>query len=216
VRLWQFPYSTNVERVALALGHKGLEAEPVVIDPADRSEVRAHSGQDLVPVLDDGDEVISGSLAIVAHLEERYPQPPLLPAGRARREEVLTFCDWFDQVWKVPPNAIADAIEAGRDPREPELVAWAAALRGSLERFEALLDGRDYLFGAKITIADLAVFPFLRYGVGVEDEDVELFHRILAEHLLLEPRHSRLHTWIKRVDGHRRAGLAKQNPSTAV
>jgi maleylpyruvate isomerase len=208
MRLWQFPFSTNVERVALALAHKGLDAEPVVIDPNDRSGVRARSGQDLVPVLEHDGEVLSGSLDIVAHLEERFPEPPLWPADPARREEVAVFCDWFDRVWKIAPNALADAIEAGRDPGDPELVAWAAELRGSIERFDALLAGRDHLMGPDLGIADLAVFPFLRYGVRLHDEDVETFHRILAEHLWLEPRHARLRLWIERVDARPRAGLA--------
>ena len=209
MRLWQFPFSTNVERVALALAHKGLDAEPVVIDPADRSGVRARSGQDLVPVLelDDG-EVLSGSLDIVAHLEDRFPDPPLLPGDPARAEEVRVFCDWFDRVWKIAPNALAGAIDAGRDPQEPELRAWAAELRGSLERLNALLAGRSHLLGDELGLADVAVFPFLRYGVRLHDEDVETFHRILAEHLRLEPRHARLRLWIERVDARPRAGLA--------
>ena len=55
LRLYRFPYSTNVERVALALAHKGVEVESVAVDPADRAPLRALSGQDLVPVLVDGD-----------------------------------------------------------------------------------------------------------------------------------------------------------------
>src|SRR5688500_11175550 len=121
MRLWQFPFSTNVERVALALAFKGLDAEPVVIDPADRSGVRARSGQDLVQVLEVDGEVLSGSLYIVAHLEERVPEPSLLPADPARAEEVRVYCDWSDRVWKIAPNALSDAIDAGRDPQEPEL-----------------------------------------------------------------------------------------------
>ncbi|MGH2922522.1 MAG: glutathione S-transferase N-terminal domain-containing protein [Solirubrobacterales bacterium] len=35
IRLYRAPFSTNVERVALALAHKGLEAESVVIDYTD-------------------------------------------------------------------------------------------------------------------------------------------------------------------------------------
>jgi len=53
LRLYAIPYSTNVERVGLVLGHKGLTAEIVMCDPADRSPIREASGQDLVPVLDD-------------------------------------------------------------------------------------------------------------------------------------------------------------------
>jgi glutathione S-transferase len=87
--------------------------------------------------------------------------------------------------------------------------AWAAELRGSLDLFEALLsDGREHLLGAEFTIADLAVFPFLRYGVGADEADDETFHLVLVEHLSLEPRHSGLRAWIERVDRQPRVGMA--------
>jgi glutathione S-transferase len=211
LRLWQVPFSTNVERVALALAHKGLDAEPVVLDPSDREPVRRLSGQDLVPVLEDGDLVLPGSLAIVAHLEERFPEAPLYPAEPARRAEVEAFLDWFDLVWKGPPNWLSDAVEAGRDPQDPQLRSWGEALRASLDRFESLLIGRNFLFGASFGVVDLAVFPFLKYGVFVQDEDEEQFHRILVEHLRPEKRHPRLRTWIERVEALPRAGIAPES-----
>jgi len=85
VKLYRAAFSTNVERVALALAHKGLEVESVWIEYSDRSPVERVSGQPLVPVLVDGDEVVVDSMAIVRHLEDRHPEPPLYPAERARR-----------------------------------------------------------------------------------------------------------------------------------
>jgi len=63
VKLYEIPFSTNVERVTLTLAFKGLGAEHVLCDPADRSPIVALSGQELVPVLelDDG-TVIADSL----------------------------------------------------------------------------------------------------------------------------------------------------------
>jgi glutathione S-transferase len=52
IRLYRARFSTNVERVALALAHKRLGAEPVWIEYSDRSLVEQVSGQGLVPVLD--------------------------------------------------------------------------------------------------------------------------------------------------------------------
>ena len=133
IRLYRAPWSTNVERVTLALAHKGLEAESVWIEYSDRSEVERVSGQGLVPVIDDDGTVVSDSLAILRHLEERHPDPPLFPADPARRAELDVFLDWFDRVWKVAPNA----IEA--DPsRTDEL---AAVMDGHLDLFEAMLAG---------------------------------------------------------------------------
>jgi len=56
--LYRAPFSTNVERVALALAHKGLSVRSVIIDYADRSEVQRVGGQPLVPALVDGEAVV--------------------------------------------------------------------------------------------------------------------------------------------------------------
>jgi glutathione S-transferase len=69
LQLFRAPFSTNVERVALALAHKRVEVESVEISYSDRSPVIEVSGQPLVPVLVDGDEVIPDSTRILRHLE---------------------------------------------------------------------------------------------------------------------------------------------------
>jgi glutathione S-transferase len=197
LKLYRAPFSTNVERVALALAHKGLAVESVWIEYSDRSEVERVSGQPLVPVLVDGHEVLVESMDIVRILDERHPEPPLYPADPARREELLVFVDWFNRVWKVWPNS----IEAGVDVEE-----CAAAMARSLDRFEALLDGREYLMGDDFSAADIAAFPFLKFALLREPDDDEPFHLILEERQRLAPgRHDRLAAWIRRVNERPRA-----------
>lgn len=199
LRLYRFPYSTNVDRVLLALGHKGLEAEPVWIDPADRSPVEEVSGQPLVPVLVDGETVVADSIAIIEHLEATHPEPPLFPADPAQAAGVRLFIDWFNRVWKVPPNLLAEALDAGRDPDEPELRAWAAEVRGRLDWFDAMLTGRDHLF-FDFGAADCAAWPFLRYGLWIDEDDDETFHRVIHEHqTTTRERHPNLVAWLERV-----------------
>ena len=194
LKLVRFERSTNVERVALALAYKGLEVEPVWVDPGDRSPVREISGQDLVPVLIDGDRVVSDSTAILEHLEERFPEPALYPADPARRAEVRVFLDWFNRVWKAPPNRMTDAVESGAQP-DPADGAW---LQDALELFEALLQDRDHLFG-EFGAADCAAWPFLRYAAHVDPDDPWTFHQLLHQHMRLDSRHPRLTAWIERV-----------------
>jgi glutathione S-transferase len=196
--LYRAPFSTNVERVALALAHKGLDVESVVISYEDRSPVIEVSGQPLVPVLVDGDEVIADSVRILRHLEERHPDPPLFPRDAARRAELDVFLEWFNEVWKIPPNAIEDELERD-DPDDERVTALAARMRASLDLFEQLLDGRDHLFG-DFSAADCAAFPFLKYGRLRDRDDDELFHRILEEHLRLDDAYPRLSAWIDRVN----------------
>ena len=204
LRVYRIPFSTNVERVALAAGHKGVEVEWVDVDPADRSPVEAVSGQSLVPVLVDGGEVITDSPAIVALLEKRFPDPPLYPADEARRAEVEIFVEWFNRVWKRPPNAIADELGQA-EPDFARVAELSAELRAALDRFEALLAGRDYLFG-EFGAADCTAFPFLKYAVfGLPPDDDELFHRVLVDHMPLGERYPRLMAWARRVDERPRA-----------
>ena len=202
--LYRAPFSTNVERVALALAHKGLDVDSVVISYEDRSPVIEVSGQELVPVLVDGEEVIPDSVRILRHLETRWPDPPLFPREPARRAELAVFLDWFNEVWKLDPNRIEGERE--RDDSDEEKVArHAARMRASLDRFETMLDGRDHLFGDDFSAADCAAFPFLKYGKLRDPDDDELFHRILEDNLRLEGNHPRLSAWIDRVNERPRA-----------
>ena len=205
LRLYRAPFSTNVERVALALAHKRLEVESVVISYEDRSPVVKVSGQGLVPVLVDGDEVIPDSIRILRYLEEKWPDPPLFPRETARRAELAVFLDWFNEVWKLDPNTIEEELERD-DPDRERVAPHAARMRASLDRFEAMLDGRDHLFGDDFSAADCAAFPFLKYGKLRDPDDDELFHRILEDNLRLEDgSHPRLSAWIDRVNERPRA-----------
>jgi glutathione S-transferase len=208
LRLYGFRFSTNVERVTLALAHKRIPTEIVPVDPADRSPVRAISGQDLVPVLVDGSTVVHDSTAILFHLERRFPDPPLFPTDPARRAEVEVFLDWFNRVWKRPPNVITDELEKP-EPDRALLERMGAEMAAALEVFEALLAGRDHLMGDDFTVADCAAWPFLRYATAVDPADPWLFHRVLYDRQapVREGKTPRLLAWIERVGARPRLPL---------
>ena len=191
LKVHRIPFSTNVERVALAAGHKGIAVDWVDHADDDRAAIRALSGQDFVPVAELDGQVITDSPVILRELERRVPDPPLWPAEPARRAEADVFVDWFNRVWKVAPNRMQEGD--------------AEELRGSLDRFEALLDGRDFLLGAGFGIADVIAFPFLKYAASIAPDDPDPFHHVLAEHLALGDAHERLRGWIGRCDALTRA-----------
>jgi glutathione S-transferase len=200
IRLYRTPFSTNVERVSLALAHKGLEVESVWIEGADRSAVERVSGQPLVPVLefDDG-AVVHDSMQIVRVLEERVPAPPLYPADAAGRARLIHFIDWFDDVWKLAPNAIE--AEIGYEVPDVERIdTLAGELSAALDHLEGMLDGREYLMGHAFSAADCAAYPFLKYAVWRDPADDELFHRVLDGYQQLDDDHPQLAAWIERVD----------------
>lgn len=203
IRLYRAPWSTNVERVALALAHKGLEVESVVIDYGDRSSVLEVSGQPLVPVIDDDGTVVHDSSEILRYLERRWPEPPLFPREPARRAEMDVFIEWFNEVWKGPPNEIE--VELGKpEPDIHRIAQLSARMDAWLDRFEALLDGRDHLLTGGFSAADCIAFPFLKYARGRDPEDDELFHRILDERQSVDGRPC-LQAWIERMDDRPRA-----------
>ena len=190
--VYRIPFSTNVERVALAAAHKGIELEWIDVSEDDRSPVVAASGQELVPVLDHDGRIVFDSTVILRYVDQLVPEPVLF-----RTAEIEIFVDWFNRVWKVPPNAI-DAERASTEPDQARIDALGAEMTGSISLFERLLGEREYLFG-DLSAADCAAFPFLKYALDDNEEDDDSFHQILREFLPLEPGSS-LADWIRRVD----------------
>jgi glutathione S-transferase len=203
LRVYRIPYSTNVERVALAAAYKGLALEYVDVPDDDRSEVVRVSGQELVPVLDHDGQVIADSPAILEHLEDRFPDRPLLPAEPALRAEIRIFCDWFNRVWKRAPNLLFDE-EQKASPDADRLATLGSRISGSLPLFEDLLADRTFLFG-ELSLADVTAFPFLKYAAVWEHGDPHRFHEILRDHLRLDGRFPRLEAWLRRMDALPRA-----------
>ncbi len=199
ITLYRAPFSTNVERVALALAHKGLAVESVVISYDDRGVVERVSGQRLVPMINDGGTVVSDSPVILEYLEGAYPDPPLYPADLARRREMRVFIDWFNRVWKVAPNEL-EAELAAATPDHDRVAALAGQIAAHLDVFDELLAGREHLMGDELSAADCVAFPFLRYALWREAEDDELFHRVLDDYQRLEDRHAQLEGWLRRVN----------------
>ena len=196
LRCFRIPFSTNVERVALAAGHKGVPIEWTDVDPEERSPVEEASDQSLVPVLIAADEVVIDSPRILDWLEERFPDPSLLPSDPARRAEVRIFADWFNRVWKTFPNGINDGVG--------EAAVHASEMRRAVALFESLLEGGDFLFG-EFGLADVTAFPFLKYAsLGVQAGDTDAFHAVLADQVALAS-DSPLRAWTARIDARPRS-----------
>ena len=88
-------YSQFSWRTRLALAHKGLTFESVPVRVSDKAAI-AFSGQDKVPIVKDGDQVVSDSWRIAEYLEERYPDRPSLfggAIGQGLTRYINTFVD---------------------------------------------------------------------------------------------------------------------------
>jgi maleylacetoacetate isomerase len=95
VKLYTFWRSQAAFRVRIALNLKGLTREDIAIN-LDRGDqfkpgYKAHNPQAVVPTLYDGDFKLFQSMAILEYLEEKYPNPPILPKDPLARAWVRGF-----------------------------------------------------------------------------------------------------------------------------
>lgn len=163
------PFSREVR---LALGEKRLDFAEAHVRYWERPEtLLALNPAGLPPVLVDGRGreavTVCESRAILEHLEERHPDPPLLPADPAGRAEARRLVHWFDRRFDYEVNGLL--LHEKMEKRllglgAPELAALRAgreALRAHLGMVEGLLAARDWLAGAELTMADLAAAAHL-------------------------------------------------------
>jgi glutathione S-transferase len=97
LELYQFELSQYSEKVRLLLDYKGLAYRKIEVAPGvGQLELFRLSGQRRVPVLKDGDTVISDSTAIALYLDRKYPDRPLIPVNPQDRGLCLLIEEWAD------------------------------------------------------------------------------------------------------------------------
>jgi maleylacetoacetate isomerase len=79
------------ERVRIALNLKGITYRYVPVSSLEPGEYRRLNPQGLLPALDIGGHIVPQSSAILAYIEETYPDPNLLPEDPALRAEARGF-----------------------------------------------------------------------------------------------------------------------------
>jgi glutathione S-transferase len=90
-------FSPYCWRIRMALAHKGLAVETVPWRFTEKA-VLAFSGQGRVPVIRDGDAVVSDSWSIAEYLEATYPDRPSLFGGATGRAHARFINSWADGV----------------------------------------------------------------------------------------------------------------------
>lgn len=103
-------FSPYCWRTRLALAHKGLGFDTRPWRFTDQDEI-VRSGQGLVPVVVDGDEVVHDSWRIACHLEDRYPDGPSLFGGAQGRAHALFVNQWYEHAIRpVLPRLLVLAV----------------------------------------------------------------------------------------------------------
>jgi glutathione S-transferase len=170
--LHHFPLDPASRQVRLALGEKRL----VFAEHQVRYWERPKSLTDLnpsgvTPVLvepADGDPlVLCETRAILGHLEEAFPETPLLAAAPAERAETRRLLQWFDRKFEFEVGSYI--LHEKMEKRllglgAPELANLRHAREGlkvHLRYMDGLLVDRDWLAGGRLSLADFAAAAHL-------------------------------------------------------
>lgn len=171
--------SSAAYRVRLALALKGLPYRDVPHDlrigEQRDAAYRALQPQGLVPVLEGPDGALIQSPAILEWLDERYPDPPLLPADAAGRAVVrgmaaIIACD----VHPINNLRVLTYLRREMAADDDAVRRWIAHWIG--EGFAALeilvqRHGHGYAYGDTPTLADCHILPQVynaeRFGVDL-------------------------------------------------
>lgn len=169
MKLYNFFRSGTSHRLRIALNLKGLQTEYLPVDLRTEQHLQAAfkaiNPQGLVPALVDGDQVLIQSPAIIEWLEEKYPNPPLLPADAQQRARVralaaIVGCD----IHPINNRRILEYLRHQFKADEAAINAWCATwITAGFDAFEALLAADrargDYCFGSQPGLADVYLVP---------------------------------------------------------
>jgi stringent starvation protein A len=151
-------------RTRIVLAEKGLEYETVVIDLDDRPAwIYEKNPTGRVPVIEEDTFVLAESAVVDEYLDERYPDPPLLPADPAERALARMLIFRFDELSR-PYYALRRGDEGARERLDAEL-----------GKLDALLEAQQYLTGPAFGLADAAYIPWILRARDRLDVDVHPF-----------------------------------------
>lgn len=198
-----FRFSPYCWRARLALAHKGLEVETVPWRFTEKDKL-AFSGQGRVPVLVDGDRVVSDSWQIAQYLETAYPDAPSLFGGQEAQAVARFVNSWADSV-QLPgltrlvlvdiPATLHEGdrsyFHSSREQRLGMPLAAACADRDTrVEDFRAgliplrlVLKAQPFLCGDAPAYADYIVFGGFQWARCVSDFPILAEDDVVAQWL---------------------------------
>ena len=166
MKLYTYYRSQASFRVRIALNLKGLAHDDTFLhlEKGDqfKPEYKALNPQMVVPTLIDGEVKLFQSLAILEYLDERYPDPPLLPKDAAARAWVrgMALINIADSHPLIVPRVreyLEHEFKLDEAARTKWCQHWHTAALTALEAHLAGPATGRYCHGDTITLADICL-----------------------------------------------------------
>jgi glutathione S-transferase len=162
IELFEFGLSGNCHKIRMMLSLLGLDYKSHVVNGAEREQKSADYlalnpfGQ--VPVLKDGDKVIRDSQAILVYLARAYGADDWFPADALKAAEVTAWLSTAANEVARGPNALRLHYKFCRAINIEDATAVTENLLKVLNNH---LEHNQWLATNTITIADIAIYPYL-------------------------------------------------------
>jgi len=173
MKLYMTPLSPNVRRVRVTAAVLEIELQEITLDFAKgehkHPDYLALNPNGAVPTLVDGDLTLSESRAIMQYLASKKPAAALVPKDERERADAVRWQFWdashfSAHLGSLTFEKIIKPMMGLGEPRQDKVDEAFTNLR----RFGAVLDqrlnGRKYLVGDTLTLADLTVACSLMYA----------------------------------------------------
>lgn len=196
MKIYSYDAAPNAQRLNLFLKLKGVEIETIPIDMIAKEQL-GEEYQSINPlatipalVLDDG-TVLTEVIGMCVYLEELYPEKPLLGTTALEKAEIIS---WDHRLFTTVMTAVAEALRnrgnnfADRAlpgplnlPQIPELAERGKIrLEHGWPALEAELEGKEWLVGNSISMADLDLMICVDFSAWVKSTPPESFKNIHA------------------------------------
>lgn len=162
MRLYEFG-PTRALRVRWTLQELGVDFEAVTVNMRTGEHLRPEflrlNPAAKLPVLVDGDQVLTESAAIVLYLAEKYPEGKLLPASLTERAQayrwlLFTVTELEQPLWRMARHEFLYPQEK-RSPADVQLAR--EDFRPMVEVLDRHMQGRTYVAGDSASVADFVL-----------------------------------------------------------
>ena len=179
LKVWGRVNSINVQKVMWCVGELGLTHERIDAGRGfggnDEDWYLAMNPNGLVPMIDDGGFVLWESNPIVRYLSARYGAGGLCPDDLQAQADADRWMEWMVTSVLPPMHPVFwGLIRTPEAERDNEAIAAASKkLAETLVILEQRLDGRDFILGDRLTMADipLGAAVYRWYGMPLDHPD---------------------------------------------